>query len=52
MKSAVVYRAIAEEGDGDLRGLAECKAVASAGRLQDGRANDAAGAHEPDFGGE
>ena len=52
MEGAVVDGPVAEEGHGHAVGLQQLEAVAGAGGLEDARADDAAGAHHADFGGE
>ena len=52
MERAVVHRAVAEERHGHAVGLEQLEAVAGARRLQNARADDAAGAHHADLGGE
>jgi hypothetical protein len=49
VERAVVHRAIAEEGDRHAIGLEQLEAVARARRLKNARADDAAGAHEPNL---
>ena len=50
VEGAVVDGPVAEEGDGHAVGLQELEAVAGPGRLEDARPDDAAGAHQADFG--
>ncbi len=52
VERAIVHRAIAEEGDGNAVAVEQLETVAGAGGLEDAGADDAAGAHQPDFGGE
>ncbi len=52
VEGAVVHGAVAEEGHGHAVGFEELEAVAGAGGLEDARADDPAGAHQADLGGE
>ena len=52
VEGAVVDGAVAEERDGHLIGLQQLEAVSGPGGLKDAGADDAAGAHHADFGGE
>ncbi len=50
MEGAVVDSAVAEKGHCHAVALEQAEAVAGAGGLEDARADDAAGAHQADFG--
>ncbi len=50
VEGPVVDRPVAEEGDGDALRLQELEAVAGPRRLEDARPDDAARAHQADFG--
>ncbi len=52
MKGTVVDGAVAEEGHGDVIASLQLETVARAGRLENARADDAAGAHHAGFGSE